>query len=495
MQRGVPLSKLAEFDSSSGSRLQVAAPVVARKFGHVYIRVSSGEQAETGNSIENQRSQCRDYAARHNIVVRDVYVDAGISGRRINRPELMRMQAAVENGEHIIAYSVSRLSRSVRDFIGIVEWAEDHNLTLHTVKEAIDTKSAYGSFLTMLFSALSQLEANLTQERMAELNTRKMRRGETTKAPPFGYRSVKYRVGLPARLIPDLTEQGAITRMFDLRWQNQFQLMAMRKIAEKLTQEGHKPRRSSAFTVESIRQIMAREYEFRMRVHGTLTIPEFVIQRYIDLCMPFIVPMAVKEDYVVVGENGLPTYNGQFEDTSIVADKVHFFTSRRAGATAQKKRSGPKTATMLDLHLMLYDREREEERMHSQLIDQETINRRGIFEVEAREFRRLLEKIVASQMKLNVVLSGMRETFADDLKMAQIRYKIHVEENRGMNPLYDERDDSKALEMRLTVITLTRKLAECTVPQGQAITALQKFSGGIAVGLPAAKIMQRVTRM
>ncbi len=120
-----------------------SAPDEAKKYGHIYVRVSSGEQAETGNSIENQKAQCREYAARHGIIVKDIYTDAGISGRSMKRPELLRLQASIQNGEHIIAYSVSRLSRSVRDFIVLVEWGESRALTLHTVKEAIDTKSAY----------------------------------------------------------------------------------------------------------------------------------------------------------------------------------------------------------------------------------------------------------------------------------------------------------------------------------------------------------------
>jgi DNA invertase Pin-like site-specific DNA recombinase len=433
-----------------------------KKYGHVYIRVSSGEQAETGNSIENQRSQCREYAARHGITIQDVYVDAGISGRSMKRPELLRLQAAIQNGEHIIAYSVSRLSRSVRDFIALVEWGDSHSLTLHTVKEAIDTKSAHGSFLTLLFSALSQLEANLTQERMAELNTRKIRRGETTKAPPFGYRSVKYQVGVPARLVPDPTEQGAITRMFDLRCQNQFKQTPLRLIAEKLTEEGHHPRRSAAFTVESIRQIMVREYEFRMRVHGTLSISVATFQRYVDLCMPFIVPMTEMENYVVMGKDGRQTYNGQYEDTTRVVEKVQFFSMKNGG---RKKRSAPIVASALDVHLLMFDREREAEKLFAHLTDQEVIIRRGIAENEARDSRRLLEQIIASQIRLESSMVAMRSSLADDLKMAEVRYRIHVEE--AQTPNYDEREDSAALELRLNVMQLKRRLAQCSTTKNR----------------------------
>lgn len=453
------------FSQLSGKHQDESA---TKQFGHIYIRVSGGEQAETGNSIENQRSQCREYAARHGIIVKDVYVDAGISGRTMKRAEFLRLQASILNGEHLIAYSVSRLSRSVRDFITIVEWAEGHSLTLHTVKESIDTKSAYGTFLTVLFSALSQLEANLTQERMAELNVRKIRRGETTKAPPFGYRSVKYQVGVPARLVPDPTEQAAISRMFNLRWQQQFRQTPLRVIADKLTEEGHKPRRSSVFTVESIRQIMVREYEFRMRVHGTLNISDSYIQRYVDYCMPFIVPKDRMDEFLITGSDGRKTYNGQYEDTSQNVERIHFFAKPSSSSTSNKKKRGgggksasSMSSTALDLHLMLYDVEREKERKFGHLLDQETLTRRGIAEIESQDYRRLLEQMIASRLKLDSTMSTIRVSLADDLKMAEVRYRLHIEEQRSVTIDYNEMNDSIALELRINVMQLKRRLAQC----------------------------------
>lgn len=464
----------------TSSILTAASTSSSRRFCHIYLRVSSGEQADTGNSLEFQRSACRDYAARHGLVIKDVYVDAGISGRKLDRPELNRMRASVEQGEHIVAYSIARLSRSVIDFHGIAKWAEEHDITVHTVKENIDTKSANGIFLIHMFSSLAQLEANQTQERMAEINTRKIRRGETTKAPPFGYRSVKYKVGMPARLIPDVIEQTAISRMFDLRWKEQFHKTSYKEIADILTREGHRPRRSQKFTVESVRQTMTREYEFRMRVHKTINIPTYIIQRYVQLCMPFIVPMEEMEKYVVTDEDGRSIYNGQYEDKSIVAEKIHFYT-KKTSSSRNKRGAMTKTATILDLHLMLYDRERECEMQVAQLMDRETIARRMLCEEEAKSFRSMLEKIVSEQMRLDVLVSEMRETLTEELKMAQIRQRLYLEEKKGSLPAaggstttYDENDDMKALEMRLTIMSLTKKLAQCSIPQGKAIALLHQ---------------------
>src|SRR6185437_2344079 len=230
------------------------APAIPKKYCRIYVRVSSGEQADTGNSIENQKAACRAYAATNRMEVAGTYEDKGVSGKKLNRPAFVRLRDEITEGETIIAFSISRLSRSTKEFIEVLEWAEDKGITVVTIKEQIATKSAYGGFITMLFAALSHLESNLTQERMQEINNRKIKRGETTRAPSYGYKSVRYVQGQPARLIPDLVEQLAINRMLELRHQNLLRPFPLRKLSDMLYQEGFRPRRTDRFSPESIRQ-------------------------------------------------------------------------------------------------------------------------------------------------------------------------------------------------------------------------------------------------
>lgn len=424
-----------------------------RKFCHIYIRVSSGEQAETGNSLEYQRATCREFALRNGFIVRDVYTDSGISGRKLERPELVRLRREIENGEHIISYSVSRISRSLEDFIKIMSWAEERRITIHTIKENIDTRTAYGNFVTMVFSALSQLESNLTQERMAEINARKSRRGETTKTPPYGYKSVKYKPGVPSRVIPDVHEQNAITRMFELRWKDKMFLTPFRKIADVLQEEGYKPRRSEVFSVESMRKIMSREFDVRMRIHKTLYVPEHIIKRYSDLIMPFIVPMEDMEKYVIkIGDDY--TYNGEYEDDTIITERPKFF-----GPSGKKKRGkGQSTTDVVDLHLMFYDRQQEEQVQVENMIHQEAVIRRSIVEEHVKEFRRILERLITSRVSLDSEMESIRTTLNEELKIAKTKYNYHVEECRSKDPKYQPFDDEKALEFRKQVLTLEKRL-------------------------------------
>ncbi len=436
--------------SSAGQRGVV--PAAKKIFCRIYVRVSSGEQADTGNSIENQKAECRKYAVMKGFTVVKTYEDRGVSGKKLNRPEFVKLREDIKEGEHLIAFSVSRLSRSIRDFIEILEWAEDKVVTIHTLKENIDTKSAYGSFVTMLFANLSQLESNLTQERMQEINNRKIKRGETTRSPPYGYRSVKYAEGQPARLIPDLCEQVAINRMIELRQENVLKNLPLRQLANMLSDEGYKPRRSGRFKAETIRLIISREIPFRMKVHGMSVIPKEIIERYIDLRMPFIVPISRMHDFIIVQE-GRETYNGLYEDSSLSIEKPKFFGR---GSRIRKYKS--QALTPLDIHLLTYDKDTEWRQKVALIEDGEIFRRRILIEEESQAFRKILEKLLISQARIDSLYAEIKMQVKEQFELAEMNYKIYVTEKKNDIPGYDETTDVEALKRKLEMITLAKKI-------------------------------------
>ena len=97
------------------------------KTAAAYIRVSSKRQAEEGASIDEQKSSILEYCERNNIKVVKWYIDAGVSGRKINRPAFNELLVDVKTGiyDMVIVWKLDRLSR--RPIMG------------YRLKEAMDT--------------------------------------------------------------------------------------------------------------------------------------------------------------------------------------------------------------------------------------------------------------------------------------------------------------------------------------------------------------------
>jgi len=121
-----------------------------------YIRVSSIDQ-----HIDRQE------IALKQIGMDKIYSEK-ISGKDINRPELTKMLSYVRDGDVLYVESISRLARSTRDLLSIVERLQNKNVALVSLKEHIDTLTPQGRFVLTLFGALSELERESILQRQRE---------------------------------------------------------------------------------------------------------------------------------------------------------------------------------------------------------------------------------------------------------------------------------------------------------------------------------------
>ena len=110
-----------------------------------YVRVSTQGQAEDGVSLDAQEAKVRAWADLNGAEV-FIFRDEGISGKRAdNRPGLVAALDAVGKGDALVCYSMSRLSRSIRDTLNLSEHLQHRGADLVSLSEHIDTCLLYTS--------------------------------------------------------------------------------------------------------------------------------------------------------------------------------------------------------------------------------------------------------------------------------------------------------------------------------------------------------------
>ncbi len=136
---------------------------------------------------------CLAEAARHGWLVGDgdIYADAQghMSGRTEDRPDWQRLRRRVRRDESVVAViveSLSRASRSVRDFFNFVEEMNDRGIALISVKERFDTSGAIGQAMLGMIAIVNQLESDLASERMRGQIEYKKGQGRHWGRTPFG---------------------------------------------------------------------------------------------------------------------------------------------------------------------------------------------------------------------------------------------------------------------------------------------------------------------
>lgn len=121
-----------------------------------YVRVSTVEQNEA-----------RQLATMEKYNVDRVFQEK-VSAKDTNRPELKAMLDFVREGDSIVIHDFSRLARSTKDLLDIVETLEDKRVTLVSAKENIDTSTATGKLMLTMIGAINEFERTNLLERQRE---------------------------------------------------------------------------------------------------------------------------------------------------------------------------------------------------------------------------------------------------------------------------------------------------------------------------------------
>lgn len=150
-----------------------------------YIRVSSIDQNE-----QRQIEAMQKYGI-------EKWFKEKISAKDTNRPKLQELLEYVREGDTLYIHDFSRLARSTKDLLDIVELLNNKGVALVSNKENIDTSTPTGKLMLTMIGAINEFERTNLLERQREGITIAKRNGvykgrKAVKIPNFDYHYNRY---------------------------------------------------------------------------------------------------------------------------------------------------------------------------------------------------------------------------------------------------------------------------------------------------------------
>ena len=151
-----------------------------------YARVSTQSQ-----NLDRQLDALRDYGVSPD----NLFVEK-VSGITKERPELVKLQQFLRDGDLLVIESLSRLGRSTKDLLTIIEHFENMGVKVISIKEQIDTRTPTGKLLTTVLMAMSQFERDIIVQRTQEGLAAARARGRKGGRPPLSQAQIKQALAL-----------------------------------------------------------------------------------------------------------------------------------------------------------------------------------------------------------------------------------------------------------------------------------------------------------
>ncbi len=141
----------------------------------IYTRKSTEDGLEQDfNSLDAQREACAAYIVSQKnegwVLVPGAYDDGGLSGGTLERPGLQHLLADIRSGkvDRVIVYKIDRLTRSLADFVKIVDILDDAGASFVSVTQSFNTATSMGRLTLNMLLSFAQFEREVTAERIRD---------------------------------------------------------------------------------------------------------------------------------------------------------------------------------------------------------------------------------------------------------------------------------------------------------------------------------------
>lgn len=223
--------------------------VVHQKIGAIYCRVSTDEQAESGTSIELQKSKGLAYAESQDIHVPENYIFLeDYSGKTLDRPQLSKLRAIIQARkiDSLIVLKPNRLDRSEWgiNLLLILQELKAFGVELHYSQDGrfVDLNNPLEALLQSIGGWQAGEDHRDTVEKLHRGKLAHVAQNNSTMAmgrPPYGYQECERKEGRKTIRYFKINETEAEVVRNIFRWyvlgDEAGKPLSITKIAEKLT--------------------------------------------------------------------------------------------------------------------------------------------------------------------------------------------------------------------------------------------------------------------
>jgi DNA invertase Pin-like site-specific DNA recombinase len=131
----------------------------------LYARVSTSNH---GQDVTVQTRELKEFVEHRGWQFAGEYVDLGISGSKVRRPELDRLMADAHRHQFdaVIVWKFDRFARSVSHLLRALEIFQALDIDFISLSESLDTSTPTGKMVFTVLGAVAELERSLIVERV-----------------------------------------------------------------------------------------------------------------------------------------------------------------------------------------------------------------------------------------------------------------------------------------------------------------------------------------
>ncbi|QOS77925.1 recombinase family protein [Paenibacillus sp. JNUCC31] len=217
-----------------------------------YIRVSTDEQADKGNSLNEQQERLKAYCVAMGWSEPTFYIDDGYSAKDLRRPAIKKLLDDVTEGklQIVLTSKLDRLCRNLLDLLQTVKLLTQYNCSYVSASESFDTSTAVGRMTLQLLGTFAEFERERTSERVKDnMISLAKNTDRAIVGPCYGYDVID------KKYVINEEEAKNVRYMFELAEQGD----GYRMIAKKLNDRGITTKRNKMFDQINVKRLITNQ--------------------------------------------------------------------------------------------------------------------------------------------------------------------------------------------------------------------------------------------